>query len=397
VPSYAFGTISAVEKKIMSEINVERILDKYKPSPDIIEIGKRRQAAISKGEETDYVPIVLSARELPEVVRDLPEYTIEECYYDKEKMLLTGLKDMFRLNAGRSDGVPSIRPNLGVGLLATVLGAKQQVRGNQMPWVTERVSKQDLARLEPCDFEDVNEKGEMPWALEYINYFRKKLEGKAYVFSGDPQGPFDIAHLVYGNDIFTAIYDDPSFVHHLLHLCSKVYIEGMKSMKRAMGEPLDIMYHYNGLYMEGCSTRIAEDTATLLKKEHAEEFAFEYTRKVLAEFGGGWTHWCGRGEQLLDLLDDAPEIKGLNLGNPQFYSMPAIIKCLRRNKQFYWGCWPRDGEESLDDYFRRHLKSLVGCRSTLILVAELQKEDNLNAPEAVDLWRGLQDEMLSEH
>lgn len=382
----------------MPDIDVDRVLDKYNPDINLIESGKRRQGAISRGEETDYVPIAICAPEFPEAVRDIPQYNYEECYYAKEKMLLAGLKEMFRLDAGRSDGVPSIRPNLGTGLFATVLGAKQQVYKDKMPWVTKHVHKKVLARLEPHDFEDVSRKGEMPRALEYIRYFREKLEGKAYVYSGDPQGPFDIAHLVYGEEIFTDIYDDPGFVHHLLNLCSKVYVEGMKVMKQAMEEPLDVMCHYNGLYMEHCGTRIAEDTATLLRKEHAAEFAFAYTRKVLVEFGGGWTHWCGAGKHLLDFLDDAPEIKGLNLGNRELYDMSEIIRRLRRNKKFYWGSWPRDDKESLEAFFRRRIKSLDGCRSTLILTGgELKKEDNVSTPEAVELWRRLQDEMMDRH
>lgn len=49
----------------------------------------------------------------------------------------------------------------------------------------------------------------MKKAIEYLSFFQEKLPKWIHIYFPDTEGPFDIAHSVYGDNIFYDIYDDP--------------------------------------------------------------------------------------------------------------------------------------------------------------------------------------------
>ena len=82
--------------------------------------------AIWESEEPDKMPILIHGT-LLDKQNDIPSYNLKECFYDKEKMIVTGLGNMIACANGCSDAVPSIRANLGCGVVPTMLGVISQV------------------------------------------------------------------------------------------------------------------------------------------------------------------------------------------------------------------------------------------------------------------------------
>ncbi|MBM4048639.1 MAG: hypothetical protein FJ279_26345 [Planctomycetes bacterium] len=361
------------------------VLGLFEPDRAVVDMGKKRQAAMWWNRDADFVPILLGGPGHPERSR-FPKYNLKECYYDRDRMLMEHLWGMIGTSNGRSDAVPSMRCNSGTGTLPTVFGCVSTVFEDKMPWVTTHLSKAAVEAFEPTD---IASKGEMPRVLDYMRYFAEKLNGKAAVYCADHQGPFDVAHLVYGDTIFTDVVDDPAFVHRLLDKCTVAMIEAVKLMKAAVGEPAAAGYHGGNLYMENGGVRICEDTPTLLNATMVDEFVIPYTRRVLAAFGGGWIHYCGGTKRLFDQFVRVPEARGINFGNPERYAPSEILgTCLALGK-FYYGSFRREPSESLEAYYRRILGGLNGHRKGLIFVSSLKKDDP-PAPQAVELWRKLQ-------
>ena len=139
-----------------------------------------------------------------------------------------------------------------------------------------------------------------------------------------------------------------------------------------------------------------EDTVILVSPRHTEELVFPYLEKAFGSFGGAIIHFCGNGNHLLDPLMDLPEIKGLNLGNPEEYEYREVMQKLLSRGKFYYGGWPRNSDESTESYFRRMLEPLEGKRKGLILAYGLTSEEQDNPRQIIELWHAVQDSVLDK-
>ncbi|MBI3990644.1 MAG: hypothetical protein HY350_00695 [Candidatus Omnitrophica bacterium] len=373
-------------KQIEPDISPEDVLGLLKPDMNILEKGRERQGKIWRNEETDFLPIILSGA-APEM-RAYPRYNMREQFYDKKKMLTEHTWGLIAQARGKSDGQLSVRVNFGVGFIPSIFGLKSIIFEDKMPWVERHLSKDEIIHFEFPD--DIRNCGLMPKALEYIAYFREMLGDKARIYLSDTQGPFDIAHLVRGEEIFIDIYDDPVFVHNLMELSTRAYIEATKALKAAIGEELNGGYH-GQLYMEGGGVRICEDATTLLSSSLAKEFAIPYTEMALKPFGGGWIHYCGNGKHILDLFLGLGDVKGINFGNPEMYDYREVMSRIAGNGKFYYGGWPMNKGESVRDYFKRVLKPVKGMRKSLIFIPHGgAEEDWKDTGNIISLWHSLQ-------
>jgi len=359
------------------------------PDPGIVEKGRKRQEAIWLGEEPDYLPLLLPGVKVPEA-ENYPHYNLKEQYYNKEKMLAEHLWGMISQARAKSDAQLSMRANFGTGFTATVFGLNQLVFEDKMPWLKERLPKKKIADMEIEDLQDIEERGLVPKVEEYMSYFVEKLRGKAYVYLADTQGPFDIAHLVRGDDIFLDMFDDPPFVHHLMELTTYVYITISRIMKGLNGEDLDKGYHTT-MYMGAGGVRMCEDSTTLLSPALIDEFVIPYIGEALVAFGGGWIHYCGRNDHLFKRVMEMEEVKGVNFGDPGMHEVSEIMREVLDNGKLYFGSWVREEGESLEDYFRRVLTPLEGEKRGLIFQPsgiEVENEDE--GKRIMELWHSLQ-------
>lgn len=354
---------------------------------DVLSKGKERQSAIWHQEEPDYLPILLSDGETPEL-EGFTHWTLKEQFYDKEKMLLEQLKGLLGTAKAHSDAQLSIRVNFGVGIVPSIFGLQPIfLQEDQMPWFMGHLPKERIISLEIPD--NLREYGLMPRIIEYLEYFKSLLPKGINIYCFDTQGPFDIAHLIRGNQIYTDLYDDPDFVHHLMRISTRIYIESTKLFKDLVGEPFDSGYH-GTLYMGNGGVRLCDDSSINLSPRLFREFSLPYIKEALAPFGGGWVHFCGDGNHLLDMYLDLQEVKGLNFGNPEKYDYEKVMKKIISKGKFYVGYVPRREGESLRDYFERILSPLE-TKGGLILQMERRKGEP-SARKVLDLWHYLQEE-----
>jgi len=382
----------------MLKSKIEEILDFIHPEEQILKKGKERQSAIGTNQETDYIPLLLSGAPVEEKQKycqwyneNYCRYNLEEQYFDKEKMLFEQLFDLLSTARSLSDSQLTVQAKMGAGFLPSILGLKQRIFKEKDPWLKERLTKKEISQLGLEDLEYIDQKGFMPYALKYIDYFKSLVRGKASVCVSYTWGPFSLAHLIRGDDIFIDFYDDPNFVHHLMEISTQLYIKGSLIIKRAIGEPTSQGYHGN-FYMGSSGVWSNEDTAVLLSPSHLEEFVLPYLIKAFKPFGGAVIHFCGRADYLLNPLLDISELKGLNLGEPHLQKLSykdIMQKILYKNKTYY-GYWPREEGEDLKSYFKRMLTPLEGEKRGLILSYTLRKEEQEKPERVIELWHSLQ-------
>jgi len=379
---------------------VEEVLDLLEPNFETLEKGKQRQGAVGKNKRTDYLPLIINGVLVPERERycqhdkDYCQYNHRERFYDKQKMLFEQIFGLISTFRGKSDAQLTASVNLGAGFAPSILGLKQLVFEDKDPWLQERLSKEKISQLSPEDLEDVSAKGLMPRALEYIDYFKKALGYKALIciYPDILWGPFSLAHLIRGDDIFIDLYDDSDFVHHLMEISTSLYIKSATALKKVIGESTEECYH-NGFYVSNSGVWSNEDTAVLLSPSQLEKFVFPYWRRAYRPFGGAVVHFCGRADYLLEPLLELPEIKGINLGEPhlQKLSYREIMKKLLNKGKTYYGSWPKKEGENTESYFKRMLEPLEGEKGSLILAYNLTEEEQKNPQAVMELWHSLQE------
>nr|MBQ4318057.1 hypothetical protein [Clostridia bacterium] len=151
-----------------------------------------------------------------------------------------------------------------------------------------------------------------------------KISKYVYVYHPDVQGPLDICELLWGSDMFYAMYDEPELVHSAMSLITETY--------KAMLDKWFEMYpcdshmnpHWPTLWHKGRIT-LRCDSAMNLSPELYDEYAAPYDAKLLDYFEGGCMHFCGRGDHYIETLCSQKGLCGIQLGQPELNDMEKIF------------------------------------------------------------------------
>jgi hypothetical protein len=316
---------------------------------------------------------------------DVAPFPYEEAFEDPEKMLYN---ELVRTVGGtsthtsvrlRDDFPPHIRSNHGIGILSSLFGARCRIINNNMPWVEH---------LEPADLSAAVAKGvpDLSQALgrkvlDTHHYFLEKLGGYPKCFrcvritQPDLQSPFDIAHLLMGNDIFLAVVDEPVLVHDLLAVITDTYI----AFRRLVDPLLTDRAGADAVYLHGClfggRVLVKDDTAIVnLSQEMHRSFSKTWNDRIFEAFGGGSMHYCGPSRTWAREAVECPWLRGINYGNPEMQDLAAEHAYWRERKVpiLLWGdalCLePKDGP-FLDDI------GALGIRTGMTLAIRVRSRE----------------------
>lgn len=310
------------------------------------EASAQKQLRQWRGEK-GVMSLLLSVNDLPEL-KKLPVYNNVEVHYDVEKMFVNQLRGALTTAMADGDSVPSVRANVGVGALCTLLGGlKQAFFPDKMPWLLKHLDEDELLEMTE---ESIEESDEFKMGLEQMRFMKEMFAGTGVcVYPMDLQGPIDMAHLLMGDEFFYALYDDPDLVHHVMRLATACDIYGMEKCLEII-QPTDYVCHYNNLVLPAATPlKVSEDTSTLLSREHLEEFMLPYTTQLLRHFGGGYIHYCGDNKHLLEMVPHIENNIGMNFGNPERHDPASVLRTLESVNKCYYGIFRRNvGDEIVE-------------------------------------------------
>jgi hypothetical protein len=219
------------------------------------------------------------------------------------------------------------------------------------------------------------------------------------VYHCDQQGPFDIAAMTRGHDIFLDLYEDAEFVHRLMRLCTDAYVAATKLCKRISGETVGGPGSGVGIWMDAGAVRMCGDSDILVGADLYREFIQPYEAQAFRALGGGWYHYCGgwagtgraEGLHLHEAYAEIDGLAGINWTTAGDWL--GEMARLQRLGLVHVGTLPRQDGESLEDYFRRAL-SCYEDRTGLIFGGMWQPPVLRNGEHvrAMDAWRRAQDE-----
>lgn len=263
---------------------------------------------------------------------ELPKINHNDAVADYDVMLrsqLTAVSDAL----GSTGKSLAIRANYGTGILSSVFGAEIFVMPREQNTLPTTKPFNDTAKIEEmiekgipdfnCGFgKNVMEFGEI-CAETFAKY--PKISKYITVFHPDLQGPLDICELLWGGEMFYAMYDESELVHSALSLITETYTAFLNKWYEIFPSNSYMNPHWNTTWHRG-KIFLRCDSAMNLSPEFYKEFASPYDTILLDRFDGGCMHFCGRGDHYIETLCNTPKLYGINLGQPHYNDMEKIFK-----------------------------------------------------------------------
>jgi hypothetical protein len=226
-----------------------------------------------------------------------------------------------------------IRANFGVGLAASLLGAKSEVTGDNFPWVRP-MGLEAVKQLVAHGVPELSG-GLFQRALDTMAYYIEalapypKCRRAIHVTQPDLQGPFDIAVQLWGGEIFTAFYDDPILLWELLDVVGETYVLACRKLAAASTGAAREEFIY--LHFTICKGRclLKDDSSVMLSPKLYAEFIRPANEKVLQAMGGGGIHFCGSGDQWRSEFVDTKGLVAVDFGQLYLNDVPAWAAMLR--------------------------------------------------------------------
>lgn len=276
---------------------------------------------------------------------DWPLCPYRETLDAPEKMLWNELQQVYAGALLKDDRMLSVRVNLGTGVVASLFGARLIAIDDQPPWVEPLGATESIRAVVERGMPSL-QAGWGRRVLAFEQAYRQILDGfpalrgNLRIFVSDTQGPFDTAHLLWGERIYLALHDEPQLVHALLDLITVTTIAFTECQKELIGEPRESAVHFGYLVPGG--VRVVDDVALNLSARLYAEFCRPYNERILAAFGGGYMHYCGDRLHSHELRLETRGLRGIEMGfdnpgrNPSYALEPLCRQAARHGVATLW-------------------------------------------------------------
>lgn len=262
----------------------------------------------------------------------VPAVHINDAIDDLELMLCHGLQDVA---AQLSTEVlsPCIRANYGTGIMTSLFGAELFMmprHTNTLPTTRAFNDTEVMRGLLEKGMPDllgglgrrVFDFGEL-CAEVFARY--PNIQKYVEVYHPDTQGPLDLCELMWGGEMFLAMYDEPELVHGMLRLVTDTYTAFLEKWFAMFPIHAEMTTHWASLRHRG-GIVLRDDSAMNLSPELYKEFAAPYDAELLKHFKGGVVHFCGRGDHYMETLCSIPDLTGVNMSQPEYNDMETIYR-----------------------------------------------------------------------
>ena len=228
---------------------------------------------------------------------------------------------------------PAMRANYGTGIISSLFGAEifEMPRSMNTLQTTRCFNDTDKIRelLDKGMPELTNSLGGK--VLEFGALCRELFENYpnvkrwVEVYHPDAQGPLDLCELMWGGEMFYAMYDEPELVHGMLQLVSDTYTAFLNRWYEIFPRNSHLNAHWDSFRHRGTIV-LRDDSAMNLSPDMYREFAAPYDGLLLQRFDGGVIHFCGRGDHYVPELSALPKLFGINMSQPELNDMETIYR-----------------------------------------------------------------------
>lgn len=263
-----------------------------------------------------------------------PKIKINDAILDPsfETMLLAQLG---AVNTALADGNGlhlAIRANYGTGILPSLFGVGIFMMERELDTLPGTLAVagggEAIKKLIAAGIPDLNG-GQGEAVFGCTRYFQKmladypKLSRYCRIYHPDLQGVFDVCEVVWGSEVFFAIYDAPDLVKAFMQLVTDTYIAFIERWFELVPPAEDYNIHYGWVHRG--KIRLSLDSCMNLSPATYEEFVKPYDAQLLARFGGV-VHSCGKVDHFTPLLCGLAGYHGFHLSQPEYNDMETVYR-----------------------------------------------------------------------
>lgn len=269
------------------------------------------------------------APNLPRV--EWPEARVNAALESQTVMALQQFGQASATISGRGGLLPAVRANYGTSIMPLLFGVEPFIMDERMNTLPTSRPLRETAAIEA-----LVAAGRPPltagWGERVLatgRYYRDlladypKLRRWVHVYHPDLQGPFDICEVIWGSEIFYALYDCPDLLLALLDLVTETYIAFLRAWQEIWPAEGEYACHW-GWWHRG-QIMLRDDSAMNLSPEQFDVFGAPFEQRLLTACGGGAMHFCGRGEHFIDRLPALDGLHAVNLSQPHLNDMDRIF------------------------------------------------------------------------
>jgi hypothetical protein len=275
--------------------------------------------------------------------------------------------DFHRRRAGVYDyGMPNLKPNQGINVVAAAFGCECTVNEEADPWVKPLIREGNVQAVHALEVPDARTNPVFRRAWERVDWLQSHSELPLRLVN--VPSPLVSASLIWEYTSFiTATVLHPREVHVLLEKVTAATIAYLRE-QLARIRNLHTMGHEMWHIPRAVGVRISDDTAAVLSPNLYREFGVRYNGMISRAMGGIVVHSCGSVKNVVEPMMEIEGLRGLDLTIPQTdwesvrrAASGKTALCLRH---YHWDHGV-DAQVDLADYSKR-LADFFGRRGLFI-------------------------------
>jgi hypothetical protein len=237
-------------------------------------------------------------------------------FFESDRAELDWNVEYHKTREGIDDyGIPNIKPNLGIGIIAAAFGCGETPNDEADPWIKALISEDNLDDVHKLVMPDpaANPVYQRAWARAE---FMKKNSPLPLRIVNVPS-PLVTASLIWEYTSFIeALMIYPDEVHVLMDKITKATIAYVKEQFRRIDNLHSVSHEFWYVPREA-GVRISDDTAALLSPNLYREFGVKYNSEISRAFGGVVVHSCGDVQNVVAPMMEIDGLAGLDFTIPQ--------------------------------------------------------------------------------
>jgi hypothetical protein len=219
-----------------------------------------------------------------------------------------------------------------------MLGGQARLLGDEMPWVMPLDGGAAAIRALVTGPMPELSAGLLPRALDQLAFYRQALEGYAncratfQLTLPDLQGPFSVAELLWGPDIYLALFDHPDLVQALLARIVDLMLVVYQRLKVHVRDDLGPGFQYQHAAGVRGQVLVRDDSAINISAKQYRQFIQPHNARLAAGLGQIGIHFCGNGMHLVDDMLAIPGLACLDIGQPEMMDLNALYEKAAANR-----------------------------------------------------------------
>ncbi|MDR2587803.1 MAG: uroporphyrinogen decarboxylase family protein, partial [Spirochaetales bacterium] len=279
-------------------------------------------------------------------------------FFDNDEAELKWNEDFHKGREAVYDyGMPNIKPNMGINIIASAFGCEYTVNDEADPWVKPLIREENAGDVHKLEIPDPQANPVFQRAWKRVEYLESHSSLPLRLVN--VPSPLVTASLIWEYTSFieaTLLF--PREVHVLMEKVTEATILYVKEQLKRI-KNLHTMGHELWYIPRDVGVRVSDDTAALMSPNLYREFGVKYNGMISKAFGGIVVHSCGDVQNVVAPMMEIPGLRGLDFTIPQTSNWEAIrdaaagktALCLRH---YYWDHGENSGVD-LADYTKKIL------------------------------------------